>query len=310
MVLAAGLGTRLRPLTEHLPKPMLTVLDLPLLRFALHHLEKAGVPRTAVNLHHLPDPIVEELESAPPPMEVVFSHEQDRILGTGGGIGRMADLLCAERYLVVNGDCVVELDPAALLDHHRRSGARATMLLAPHPGNDFTSLVLDTDGTVQRIGRWERPGAKEGIPCIFTGVHVLESEVIGLLPHGPSCVVGTAYRQLLTGGERVAGLLNLGYHCDAGTPGRLLEANLELLAMGRTSAFPLTGCGAKTLVSPGAEVEAGARLGPGTVVGRGARIRSGADLERCVVLAGATASGRIRDAIVTPFGGAEVVNSE
>ena len=146
MIVAAGLGTRMRPLTELRPKPAVPVRGIPLVAFQLELLAAHGVREVIVNAHHLPEVLVEAAErSCPPGMSVEFSVEET-LLGTGGGIARAAQFLReSDPCLILGGDMLLDADLTALCDAHRardaavtfllrRRRARAPHRLAPRPG--------------------------------------------------------------------------------------------------------------------------------------------------------------------------------
>src|SRR5262245_2864602 len=154
MILAAGLGTRLRPLTTELPKPLVPVGDRPVLAHIAEHLARAGILEAALNTHHLAEAFgPSRLGSLPLRLTVI--HEPV-ILGTGGGIANAARVLGEGDVIVWNGDILAELDVAALLLAHRTSAALATMAVAPCSSGEGT-VGLGAGGEVVRV-RGERFG--------------------------------------------------------------------------------------------------------------------------------------------------------
>lgn len=294
MVLAAGLGTRLRPLTGLLPKPAVPVAGLPLVQYAFARLARGGVRRAAVNTHHLP----REMEGAArgaaraTGIEVSVS-EEPVIAGTGGALREARGLLAgAELVVLWNGDVLFDLDLAPLLDAHRRGGAAATMVLAPMPeGSGYAAVEVDPGMAVRRIaGRG--PGGEELTPLHFTGVHLLSPEILDRVPEEPfECDINRhVYPPLLASG-RVRGLVAPGYWNDLGTPARYLAANLDLLS-GRAGAAlpaadPRSGLEERepgVFLAGGARVEAGSVLLAPVLVGEGTRVCAGAAVGPCAVL--------------------------
>jgi NDP-sugar pyrophosphorylase family protein len=307
MILCAGLGTRLSALSDERPKPLLPVCDQPLVRYSLTLLRAAGVRDVIVNTHHHSDQIVAELGE-----EVAYSHEQPTILGTGGAVKQAARFLGGEPFLLVNGKIVLELDVAALLAQHERSGALAT-------------LVVRKDADAARWGAVDVDEARARVCAIrgageymFTGVHVIAPELIDLLPPGVSDIVGDGYLPALARGRTLGAFILPGYFWEHSTPERYLAGNWNLLhGRARLAAAPgpLSGISPEAevdraaevtppvLCAPGALVAGGAAIGPDVVVGRGARVPAGARLSRVVLWPGAVApGGPLSDAIVTPRG--------
>jgi NDP-sugar pyrophosphorylase family protein len=203
-VLAAGLGTRLRPLTETVPKPLLPVAGRPMLDHVLAHLRLHGHHDVVVNAFWLADQVVAWAADKPGVHVIVESPE---LLGTGGGLRNAAGLL-AERFVVVNGDILADVDLTALW----RVDAPAVMALRPQDQPVHTGIAL-VDGVVRGIAGV----VGEGDPGLhFTGIHVLRREVLDRVPPGPQCIIRTAYRALVPEGK-VRGVVHAGAWTDIGT---------------------------------------------------------------------------------------------
>jgi NDP-sugar pyrophosphorylase family protein len=202
MLMTAGLGTRLRPLTEYLPKPMLPLGDRTLLERNLQFLAAAGFQRVVLNLHHRGELLGDFAQRVcPPGLRLCFSPE-DPILGSGGGIGRAASLFFQdEPVLVVNGDNAFHFDWRALAGFHAGHSDDASLLLLPAAGREeLRTMALDGEGRVQSICKeGAHPGP--GRPCVFSGIYVLEPRAHQLLPADRCCsVVELVFRPLLQQG--------------------------------------------------------------------------------------------------------------
>ena len=185
MVLCAGFGTRLRPLTDRIPKPLVPLCGVPLLRFNFALLKNAGVRELVVNTHHLGA----EMEkgavqlAAQLGLGLQISREEKQILGTGGGVRRAQSMLGPGTFFILNGDMLFDVDLSAALQAHREARAVATMVLAPYPrGATYGAVEVDARFNVRRIaGRGTAPD-----PSLrkmhFTGVHVVEPELLARLP--------------------------------------------------------------------------------------------------------------------------------
>lgn len=322
LVLAAGLGTRLGALSDERPKPLVPVCDIPLIRYAVALLVGHGVTEIAVNLHHKGALIARELGSGAELGATITYSEEETILGTGGGIVKVADFLTdggARDFFVVNGKLLVDADLHALRARHERTGACATMLLKEVPdAKKWGAIETDRDGRVLRIiGKGprtadEQPAAHE---CMFTGIHILSPRLLERLPtQGESDSIRQAYLPALLDGERIESLRLDGYFHEHSTPQRYLEGNLNALygrAPLRYAPGPMTGIDASAHIEGGAQIAgpvrigagahicAGARVGPGAVVGRGATIEAGVHVERAVVWPGVTVRADLVEAIAT-----------
>src|SRR5512142_2198280 len=233
MVLCAGLGTRLRPLTDRVPKPAAPLLGVPLVAWTLALLRNAGVRRAVVNTHHLPGEMAAAAGEAARGlgMDLEVSHEPV-IAGTGGALREARPLLRgAGTVVVVNGDVLFDLDLPAALEAHWRSRALATLVLLPMPeGARYNAVERDEGGAVRRIGR-DGPGGEGLTPWHFSGVHVLAPELLDQLPAEPFApdVNHEIYPPLMASG-RIRGHAAGGYWNDLGTPARYLEAVRDVLA--------------------------------------------------------------------------------
>jgi mannose-1-phosphate guanylyltransferase len=295
MVLCAGLGTRLRPLTERVPKPAVPVCGAPLVRFSLALLAGAGVRRAVVNVHHLPDAMAEAASAAAGALGLRLDVSREPVIaGTGGALREArASLAGAEAIVLVNGDVLFDVDLESALATHRASGALASMLLLPMPaGARYASVEVDAAGAVRRIAGAFGPGGVALTPWHFSGVHVLSPELLDHVPAAPfeRDVNRHVYPPLMARGA-VRGVVVDGYWNDLGTPARYLEASADLL-LGKVplrrfpGAEPFAGT---RLFSPGVRAAVGARIDPAAILEAPAFVGAG-----CTVPAGA----RVRDAIL------------
>lgn len=287
MVLAAGLGTRLRPLTEERPKPAVPFGLRPLVCETLDVLHHFGIREVAINVHHLADRMAALVDPhLPPGMTARYLHEPV-LLGTGGALANASAWLVelGEPVIVMNSDIVFAPDLDAAMARHRALDAIATMVLRPDPdAKRLGAIDVDDAGRVRRLlGKPDVDGAWGPLhERMFTGVHVLAPRAFRDFP-SEGCVIRSAYRKWIDEGAVVAGVTELAPWRDLGTLAAYLDANVA---------------GTEALVHPSAQVGAGARLRQ-VVIGEGARVGD-VTLERVVVWPGATATEDLRDAIVTP----------
>jgi len=225
LVLAAGFGTRLVPLTLFRAKPAIPFLDRPIIQYSLEMLKRAGVDEIVVNLHHLPDTVQQAVGGFP---NLSYSFEPE-ILGTGGAIAKVRDFLSVDDFVVCNGKIYFEEDLGPVLAFHRESGALATLVLVRFDENEgFNPVFVDADRRVKGFG--PRYQAEPGdAPFVFTGVHVLSPKVLDRIPDGPSDSVRDLYLQLIREGKRVNGFVSRVYWCETSTPRRYLEKSFEVL---------------------------------------------------------------------------------
>lgn len=276
MIVAAGLGTRLRPLTELRPKPALPVRGLPLVGYTLALLRHHGVSEVVINTHHLP----ERLEAAaraecPPGIALSFSRETT-LLDTGGGIRRVADFLMAsDPCLIVGGDMLIDLDLGTLLRLHRERRDAVTMLLREDPRSaSFGSVGVDAEGSVRRIGsRFDLGGSRRA--GLYTWVNVMSRRALETLPEREvfSHFDGWLWPRIQAGARDVRGCFAPCRWEPVGTPAEYLAVNLAPLR------FPWLDADARAR-------ERGVRFDSGCVFGAGASVGAGANLREVVVWEG------------------------
>lgn len=311
MVLAAGLGTRLRPLTERWPKPAMPFLGAPLIRYGMAVLQRAGVEAVGINTHHLPEVMAATGAAEAARAGLGFEVVHEAVLqGTGGGIRGLKDFLTpSETFVVLNGDILFAVELAPLLKQHRESGAAATMVLLPMPaGETYAAVECDAQMNVRRIAG-HGPGGAALSPWHFSGVHLMTPEVFRhMSPHGPEDINREVYPRMLAAGLRLRGVVAAGYWSDLGTPSRYLATVRDVLfgqvplddfgassPLAAVTALP----GVRNAMRAGAQVEGsvtgpalfdtgsqvapGASIGSAVYVGPGARVGAGARLNRVVV---------------------------
>ncbi len=327
MILCAGLGTRLRPLTERWPKPALPLLGQPLFRYTLSLLVKAGVQEVGINTHHLPQEMERtaraECDRFGVPLTVV--HEPV-IQGTGGGIRGLREFLTrgGGDFLIANGDILFSLDVPRVLAAHRQSGAAATMVLLPMPENEkFAAVECSADFQVRRIAG-HGPGGERLAPWHFSGVHVMTPKVFDFMAKdGPEDINREVYVRMMQQGLRIHGAVAEGYWSDLGTPARYLATQKDLLfgrvpqerfgagspfaqvpavAGGWSRAAPADIKGrisGPTYLDEGSALDASATLGAAVYVGRAVRVPPRAAVNRSAVLEETTlaAGERLEDCI-------------
>jgi mannose-1-phosphate guanylyltransferase len=300
MVLAAGMGSRLMPLTLRRPKALFPVLNRPMLLVWLERLRDAGVRLAVVNAFHLA-PMVERFleEAAPafPGMEIAVSRETE-LLGTGGGLKKVAGRLGGPAY-VVNADVYGDIPLEALASEHgRRPGALAVMAVLDRPAS--ATVSVGEDGRILSFREGGRvPG--EAARLCGAGAMILSPEALRLLPEGPSDVVEGLKGMIASGGSAWALRLPQGaFWCDMGTPGDYYYRNHRLAAGGRfAEGARIDGETEGFLAAePGAWIREGAIVRD-SVLWAGAVVESGCVLSGMIVAGRARSGARLSGGVVT-----------
>ena len=282
LVLTAGLGTRLRPLTDLLAKPALPVAGQPLVARTLRWLAAQGLTDAVLNLSHLPETVASVVgDGSQFGVRVRYSWEQP-VLGSAGG-PRHALPLLGSRFLIINGDTLTNVPIGDVIDTHVRSGARVTLALVPHPApGRYGGVRVNESGRVEAFTARSEP--TEGPLWHYIGVQVVEADVFAELPDNqPAESIGGIYRPLVAQGLVAAHRSDAAFR-DIGRPDDYLDTAFDLARdEGRLSAVIEEG---------DAEYDAAARLDR-VILWPGSRVDAGASLTNCIV-AGAHVPARMK----------------
>jgi NDP-sugar pyrophosphorylase family protein len=303
MILAAGYGTRLWPLTIDRAKPAIPFMGRPLVGYVAEYLARHGFREVVVNLHHQSESVRAALGDGERFGVRLQYVEEPVILGTSGALDNARGLLEGDTFVVINGKIATDIDLSAALETHRRTGALATLVLRPNPERERYSIVRVRDGMIEGFGGFpesdkaggapraalqeggsglEEAGktevereAVEGVaefgdaPLMFTGIQILEPRIFDFIPRGVfSHSVTDVYIPAMKRGETIAAHVAGGYWHELSTVKRYLETSLELMKKeGRDVEL-----GEGSRVEPGADVRQSV-LWEGVTVSEGANVR-------------------------------------
>lgn len=300
MILAAGYGTRLWPLTLDRAKPALPFMGRPLVGYVAEYLARFGCDEIIVNLHHRPESVRAALGDGRD-FGVRLSYiEEPEILGTSGALDNARAYLEGDTFIVVNGKIATDIDLNAALETHRRERALATLVLRPNVERERYSSVEVEDGAVVKFGGYpvaRTDGATAGTthdevaPLMFTGIQILEPRIFDYIPRGVfSHSVTDVYIPAIARGERIAAHTASGMWHELSTIQRYLSISLSLLKQeGRDVQWDKTAeieddeNVREALLWENARIEAGARV-QRAIIGAGVRIRRGEVIEDAAVV--------------------------
>lgn len=301
MILAAGYGERLWPLTADRTKPALPVLGKPLVGYTAEYLAGFGIKEVVVNLHHQPDSVRRSLgDGSQFGVTLEYVHEPV-ILGTGGALDNARSLLEGDTFVVVNGKLITDLDLNGALREHRARKALATLVLRPNPKFERFSYVELENGLLKRFAgmpardSWQT----EDVPLMFTGIHIMEPRIFDYVPRGVfSDSVMNVYPQAIANGERILGHVAEGRWYELSTMQRYLDISLALLRQGGSDVY----AGRNSSIDSKANVRDSilwdnVRIGPGvsvrrSVLGDGVRIATGESVEDAVIVRAEVVAGK------------------
>jgi len=298
LVLAGGLGTRLRPLTEGRAKPLLRILDKTLLERVVECVPEDLVDRVVVAAGYGVDEIVQFSESASAPYDILLSVESEP-LGTGGAVAHAVPMLTGTGpVIILNGDLISSVDVRSLLSHHQKTDASATLSLwKVEDPSRFGVCDLDDSGMIRRFQEKPERG-KEFSNLINAGCSIVERSILNSLPTGRFSMEREVFPDIAESGS-MAGLVFEGYFVDAGTPSSFIQAASACIlnnrfSTGRREGNNWFGEGSVSeglvencSIGPGATVSHGARLSDSVVL-EDAHIGEGVTLNSCIVGRGAS----------------------
>jgi NDP-sugar pyrophosphorylase family protein len=308
MLVTAGFGTRLAPLTDLLPKPAVPVGNRPAAFYALDHLARAGIREVVLNTHHL----ARELETAvrataPAELQLRFVHEPE-ILGTGGGVKHAWVPEPNETFVVMNGKLLFAPDLAAAAALHTASGAFATMIVKWVAADDLTAVVeVDAGMQVRAVPGSQAAPAGPTRRCMYTGVSLLSAAAQRELPER-GCLIRDGYARWIERGAHVLAYADAAEFRDVGMSHQhYLEANVAL-ARGRVRWPGIAPVPENGLCEASASLGAGVQL-QHSVVGAHATLAPGTRLTQCVVWPRAQVAGTHHDTVFLPDGRALQVST-
>jgi len=293
MVLAAGYGRRMQPLTLKMSKPAVPVLGRPMIQQVLEQLGADGCREVTINLHHLPSSLRTLLaDRAGAGLEAVHLSMEETILGTAGGIRHAAATLRGSGTILIrNSDFLLDIDLKAALAFHKASQRPVTLVLTE--GHDlYTPVPAGADGQILSFGALAQYNPadvrKQGV---FTGLHLIEEEVLDLIPGpGPSDIIRDVYLSMLQD-RKVGAYFTKRFWWEFGTPERYLDGSLQLLKIPAREAqrFCRTDPvreiqGAQVALGPGAQLDSGTQLSGGVAVGQSAAVGKGCTLHDSIIL--------------------------
>jgi mannose-1-phosphate guanylyltransferase len=275
MILAAGLGTRLRPLTLGRPKVLMPVQNRPLLHWLVDYLRDAGAEAVILNSHHLSEILAAHLASHDLgiPVEV---RVESALLGTGGGIRNVADFWDDRPFVVMNGDILSAIDLQGVISGHLQNQAAATLVLTDEPR--FNQVQVGVDGSILRF--------KDGAPLAalaFTGIQVVSPEVLDVIPPQGASSIIQAYERLIAVGRRVMAHVVRGeYWRELGEVTRYLAVHQEFSRSG-SSPIPGLRAGPGAIVHPSVRMGKRIRLAGTVCIGANCEVADGATVEESIL---------------------------
>lgn len=266
MILAAGMGKRLRPLTNVYPKVLLPVVNVPMIDRIIKLLKTHGVREIIINAHHHYQKIIDYLEEGNHfGIRMEIRIEKD-IFGTGGGIKNTQDFWDKDPFFVINGDILTDIDLGKVYKFHLRRNNLVTMVLHEFP--IYNKVKVDREMNILSIG----PGSNLKDTLAFTGIHVINPEVLDFIPENKKYNIINCYRKLIDLKKPIRGYITTGHRwIDIGTIADYLRSNFDFLPPGNIA------------IAHECHIDSGAVLRDWAVIGKGSSIERGALVKRSVL---------------------------
>jgi NDP-sugar pyrophosphorylase family protein len=291
IVLSAGYGTRLWPLTEDRTKPAIPILGKPLVGYVAEYLAGYGIDEIVVNLHHRPESVRRALGDGRRFGVKLHYVEEPVILGTSGALDNTREFFERETFLVVNGKIITDIDLNAAIETHRKMNALATLILLPNISRERFSVVETEAGRIKGFGRMPVASDEGPVPLMFTGIHIMEPRILEYVPLGVfSDSVTDVYPKAMTNGEILAAHVASGKWRELSTLKRYLDISVELLrekgmtlVAGANDLVPATATVRDSVLWDDVEVGAGARINRAVLADK-VKIRANEVVENAVVV--------------------------
>jgi NDP-sugar pyrophosphorylase family protein len=298
IVLSAGYGTRLWPLTEDRTKPAIPILGKPLVGYVAEYLAAFGIDEIIVNLHHRPESVRNALGDGSRFGVKLYYVEEPEILGTSGALDNAREFFLDETFVVVNGKIITDIDLNAALETHRQTQALATLVLLPNSNRELFTVVQTKDGLIRGFGGMPTPA--DEAPLMFTGIQIMEPDIFNYIPRGVfSHSTTDVYPKAWAKGERIAAHVTTGRWRELSTLQRYLDISLELMKEAGSHMSLGAGCKIETGANVSEAIlwdrvciESRARVRR-SVLADGVRIRKDEVISNSVVVPAALISGKV-----------------
>jgi len=284
LILAAGEGTRLLPLTRTRPKTLFPILNRPLLEITFNYLSRFSVQRVILNTHHLAAQIEEfvQTQKGSRPIELATRFEPE-ILNTGGGINNTRDFWRSDPFVVINSDILTDIDLQKAVDFHQNHHGPVTLIL--HDYTEFNNILVDRQGRIQELRQKKESG------LAFTGIHILNQAIFDFLPASGSYDIIPIYQQMIKEGIPVWAYVSQGHYWrDIGTPKSYLKVHEELLTGNLVLGYslPSTSHSIKKslggiLIHSEAHIEKGVEFSGWACIGKGCYLKEGCRVQNSVL---------------------------
>lgn len=281
IVLAAGFGTRLLPLTNYIPKPSMPIVNKPIIHYTLETLSENSISQVTINLHHLPELLKETVLSLNSKLNIDFSYEK-KILGTGGALKNNIGNFDASTILLVNGDILFNLDLKKFYHFHKKNNALVSLFLRHDKMAEvYGALFVDKNKRIIQIPPTNTIPEKFADMGMFAGIHLIEPELFNKFPNKKNfCIVRDVYYPLVKQKAPIFAFFCDDYWNDIGTPARYLKANFDYLHQN----YNFQNDDSYFYLSENAKIHLNISIGNNSVIGKNCVIGRNSSISNSVLL--------------------------
>ncbi|MFH1729168.1 MAG: NDP-sugar synthase [Pseudomonadota bacterium] len=292
VILAAGFGNRLKPITENLPKPLVPVINEKLITYPLMFLYKNGIRDIGINLYHLGDQIKTYLTKHFNSMFNFYFSEETELLGTGGGIQGFKNFIDDENFIVINSDTLIDFNFLDCLHLHIKNNSIATMVLRKNPSSEgYGDFSVNKYGKIVHMLGNGKLFFRD--PYMYTGVQILNRNVFDYLPEGkPSCIINDFYIPAFEEGEFISGYKYNGFWADIGTIDRYFDTSIFFLKKrygNQIIVGPSTYVSESSKIIPpviiaeNCKIKKNCEIGPYVIIGENCKIEKGSKISESII---------------------------
>lgn len=284
MIMSAGVGNRLMPLTLNVPKPMIPIANIPVMEYGVALLRQHNITEIIANLHYLPDRIADYFKDGKEfQVDLSFSREET-LHGTAGGVKNNAWFLQDDTFVILSGDALTDIDLTEMINFHKAKGAIATIALKREDDvSEFGVVITDTDGKITAFQ--EKPKAEEALSnLVNTGIYIFEPEIFELIPDGVYDFGKELFPKLVQMNMPFYGYdIKDSYWCDVGSTKIYLQANGDMLNNKVKTTLPFKAIANEVQLGSDVELKGQVVIGYGSIIEAGAVIKDSVIWPRSIV---------------------------
>tara|TARA_Y100000590_G_scaffold89601_1_gene100823 strand:+ start:258 stop:1250 length:993 start_codon:yes stop_codon:yes gene_type:complete len=296
MILAAGFGTRLKPLTNNLPKPLFPILNRPILEHTINFLKSQGIQEIAINLHHKSEKIINYFGDGKKLGVNLHYSKEEKILGTAGGIKKLQKFFKNEPFYVINSDVLTDINLSDVMRFHKEKKSKLTLVVrkVSNP-NKYQPILRSDQGRIESFLGHSITNSKNSTQVMFTGIQIIEPDIFSRIPENKFCgTTEDVFPKMIMDGLPVYGYLHQGYWIDIGTRETYIKIQADVLDGRLILKTPPSMKPGEHLIAPpvhigkDCRITQEAQIGPNAVLGKNCYLHKGAVVKNSILWPGVT----------------------